>query len=181
MRLAATSAAIACLALIVPAAAQANLAEAQGRASATIIKPLSARPLQDLSFGTLTVGKSAGGEVRVSSSASQADYSGTVTPACGSLGGCQPHPALFAVTGEADRSYRVQLPGTIQARGSDSGQELAVSELEMRSQNQASQGWRGTLDAQGRDEFAIGGVLHVPAATRPDTFRAELAISVFYD
>ncbi len=51
----------------------------------------------------------------------------------------------------------------------------------MRSRNQPAEDWRGTLDTSGKDEFAIGGVLTVPAATRPDTFRAELAISVFYD
>ena len=181
MKITGSSSIIACLLAALPVSVQANPAVAAGQGTAAIIEPLSARPLQDLSFGTLSVGKNAGGEVRVASTASQVDYSGTVSPACGSAGACSPHPARFAVAGQPDRSYRVQLPSIVHARGSITGQELEVSALEMRSRNQPAENWRGTLDTSGKDEFAIGGVLTVPAATSPDTFRAELAISVFYD
>ena len=181
MKLATFPGLIACVLAVIPISVQAEPGDGKGQATATVIEPLSARPLQDLSFGTLTVGQGAGGEVRVASTASQVEYSGTASPACGASGACAPHPARFAVSGEAERAYRVQLPASVQARGSETGQELEVSALEMQSRNQPAEGWRGTLDSAGEDEFAIGGVLNVPAATRPDTFRAELAVSVFYD
>lgn len=164
-----------------PSAAAADTSTAAGQASATVVEPLRTVPLDDLSFGTLTVGVATGGEVQVSAAGSSASYSGTAAPSCGLAMQCSPHAARFAVSGEANRSYRVQLPVLVQARGARTGQLLDVSRLVVRSQNRAVAHPRGLLDSEGGDEFTIGGRLTVPAATRPDTFRAEIAVSVSYD
>ncbi len=167
--------------MALPGPVQAEPAIAEGRVSATIVEPLRAVPLEDLTFGTLSVGREAGGEVRVSAATSQAAYSGTAAPACAAATQCAPHAARFAVSGEADRAYRVEMPTDVFARGELTGQVLKVSALEIRSRNQPAANWRGTLDPSGKDEFAIGGTLTIPAATKADSFRADLAIAVFYD
>lgn len=181
MRKPALSCTLAVLLVALPANAAAEPSEAAGRASATVVAPLQATSLDDLSFGALTVGPSSGGEVSVAANGSAAAYSGAVAPACGSAGECRPHVARFAVSGEADRTYRVQLPTQVVASGARTGQILDVSRLSVRSLNRPAMAGRGLLDNSGKDEFWIGGVLAVPPATRPDSFRAELVVSVFYD
>lgn len=161
--------------------AQGAGASEDGRASATIVEPLRIRFVNDLSFGAVSVGRNAGGEVAISPTASGAAYSGSVGPHCTSGSECLPHPARIAVSGEPGRTYRVQMPASVTARGRDTGQVLNVSALVMASRNRPGADRGGALDQEGSDRIEIGGVLEVPAATHADIFRADLAISVSYD
>ena len=164
-----------------PATLRAEEATAQGQASATVVRPLTTRALEDLSFGAITVGQSAGGEVLVAPGGEATRYSGTVRQACGQGADCASHPARFAVTGEAGRSYSVVLPTGVQARGTRTGTLLHLSALTLATRNPGAPAGGGQLDAAGEDSFAVGGVLQVPAATRPDTFRADLPVTVNYN
>ncbi len=182
MRKAALPVCLAIVSIALPAGVAANpdSGTTNGRAGASIVQPLRAVPLEVLSFGALSVGVSGDGEVSVSATSS-ATYSGSAAPACGAASDCAPHAARFAVSGQGNRAYRVQLPSRVSARGARTGQLLDVSRLSVRSDNRQAADGRGLLDTDGHDEFSVGGVLSVPAATRPDTFRAELAVSVSYD
>ena len=95
-------------------------ASAQGTASATVVAALQASQEQDLSFGAIIAGEEAGGEVTVDPAGGPARYGGGVRPACtGSAGGCHPHPARFAVSGAAERSYAITLPDEVTGAGSN--------------------------------------------------------------
>lgn len=163
-----------------PCHAQIAGASGDGRASATVVEPVRIRLLEDLSFGAVTVGRQDGGEISISPGSSAA-YSGSVAPLCGQSSDCDPHPARFAVSGEPGRTYRVQFPATVTARGRDTGQSLQVSSLTMISRSRPGADQRGAFDGDGRDLLEVGGVLAIPAGIRSDTFRAELSISVSYD
>ncbi len=163
------------------AQAQQNIATgtATGSASASVIQPLAATALEDLSFGAITVGAS-GGTLRVPATGGSAVPGGSVRPLCGNAGQCQPHPARFAVNGEPGRTYSVTLPASLVALGQRHGTGLAVDDLGLVSRNRgASDG--GQLDAAGEDGFAVGGTLQVPAGTPADHYRAQFSVTVTYD
>ncbi|MCB2066609.1 MAG: DUF4402 domain-containing protein [Erythrobacter sp.] len=161
--------------------AQSASALATGRASANVIEPMSVVSLRDLSFGALTVGRQTGGAVAISAQTAAASYDGTVIPACTGADGCDGHTALVAISGEAGRTCRVQVPTAMIAEGQETGQRLEVASRAHFSRNRGTTGPRGRLDQEGSDIVSIGGSLAVPAATRPDRFRAEINLSFAYD
>lgn len=160
--------------------------EATGSASATIIQPISATALADLSFGGIALGRNSadggagGGAVIVLPQETGATYAGSARQQCGGQSACQPHPARFAVRGEAGRAYRIAMPSGLEARGTRSGAALAVSALTVSSVSQPGAAG-GLTDASGRDTFSIGGTLLVPPGTPADVYRAEFAVTVSYD
>lgn len=178
----AVAAAIVLSASLSPAVAQAQEMTASGRAAASVVRPLSATALADLSFGAISVGGSqaGGGQVTVAPQGTGATYAGSVRQQCSGNVACQPHPARFAVSGEAGRAYRVTLPATIEALGSRTGTGLTVAALALLSANRASASG-GQLDAGGSDNFTVGGTLLVTPGTPADTYRAEFAVTVSYD
>lgn len=164
-----------------PGMVRAQDATASGSASASVIRPLAATALEDLSFGAITLGSSsAGGTVSVPPDGGAAAYGGSVRQLCSGGGPCQPHPARFAVSGEAERTYRVDLPARIEAVGERSGTSLPVTGLRLHSTNRGSV-TGGQLDSAGEDGFAVGGTLQVPAGTPADVYRAQFPVTVSYD
>ena len=148
--------------------------EATGQARATVVQPISATALADLSFGAITVGTGEG-TVLVPADGSSAAYGGSVRQTCAGAAACQPHPARFAVRGEPQRAWRIAVPDTVLAQGSHTGTMLPVTGLTPDS------GTARRLDAMGTGEFTIGGTLGVPRGTPPDTYRAEFPVIVSYE
>ncbi|WP_158611024.1 DUF4402 domain-containing protein [Aurantiacibacter spongiae] len=149
-------------------------------ATAEVVEPIRATKLSDLAFGGVVVERDSGGAVRVPADSSGVVHSGSARPQC-RAGGCETHPARFRVSGEADRVYRIHAPAAVTATGALTGASLAVTDLTIRSDNAPDLAAGGRLDAEGRDRFALGGTLAVPAGTRPDYFRADIAVTVSYD
>lgn len=158
-----------------------NGATASGRAAAEVVVPIRAVPLSDLSFGSIVVGGAGQGAVEVAPDGSPPRYTNTARSLCSGETDCSPRRAVFAVSGEPHRSYRVSLARQIMAYGVRTGIGLPVVSLDVRSANVPSTMGEGRLDNAGRDSFFVGGTLQVPAGTRPDVFRAELPVIVTYD
>lgn len=158
-----------------------NSDSGQGVAQAEVVKPLSAIPLADLSFGSIAVGRDVPGQVRVAPDGGPAAYFNSARAQCSGQVDCAPHRASFEVVGEANRTYRVSLPRFVTARGANTGAQLVVDELEVRSLNYPGAADGGWLDAEGRDLFFVGGTVNIPARTATDTFRAQLPITVSYN
>jgi hypothetical protein len=153
----------------------------RGIAQAEVVKPVRVISLADLSFGSIAVSSNAAGTVRVAADGSPAAYERAARPECTGQAQCAPHRASFDVTGEAGRAYSVALPASVTAIGQRTGAPLLVGALEMYSLNAPSLQSRGLLNESGRDTFFVGGVLQLPAGTRPDLFRAELSVTVSYN
>jgi len=154
---------------------------AEGRATARIVTNLQVIPLADLQFGAVIVGDGEAGEVTVSAGSAQNIYRGSARSGCGQEGGCITQPARFRISGEASRTYRIAIDGSVTARGQAWGGEIEVIALTTFSDNQASSDGTGVLDAAGIDYFAVGGTLSVPSGTAPDIFRADLPVIVSYE
>lgn len=166
-----------------PAAAEpGQTGTAQGWATASVIDPLHAVQEQDLSFGAVTASPTTSGEVTVDPSGGTASFHGGAQAACPGTAAtiCTAHPARFAVSGEALRTYTIDLPDQIVAQGQRTGTSLVVSNLISRSRNRPDLERGGALDLYGKDTFTIGGTLAVPAGTRSDIFRADLPVLVQY-
>ena len=164
-----------------PAAFAQPGAEASGHAQAEVVVPIRVIPLARLSFGSVVVAPSGESAVELDPDGSPARYRNAAQSNCSGQTDCAPHLASFEVTGEANRSYRINLPEGVTAYGLRTGVGLPVVRLKMRSLNTPDSGLDGRLDNAGRDLFFVGGTLQLPAGTRPDVFRAELPVIVTYN
>lgn len=159
----------------------ASVAGTTGHAQAEVVEPIQAIPMAELSFGSVAVGSTGDGAVRVAPDGSRAQYSNAVRSTCNGPASCAPHRAMFAVRGEAGRLYRVMMPKAVIVRGAQTGASLTVDELIMQSRNSPAMRDGGLLNGQGRDQFYVGGTLRVPGNTRPDHFQTSLPILVAYN
>jgi len=162
--------------------AQARPAQAVGVATATVIRPLSVVAKADMDFGTVTHLPGTGGTVTVSPAASGASYGGGASALCSGVSCTTAHPAQFAVSGEPQRHYVIQLPATVLAIGTATSPDttappLTISGLTLRSSGGGSNPW---LDAAGQDEFAVGGTITLPADLPPAHYHASFAVMVSY-
>ena len=172
--------ALASLALAPAVSAQPG-AQASGRAEAQVVHPVRAVRRTDLSFGAIVGGGGAEGSVKVPADGSAARYANAAIAQCSGDADCAPHRAVFEVSGEPGRTYRVSVPEQLVANGARTGVGLPVGGIAMRSLNASAATEGGVLDKAGRDSFFVGGTLRVPAGTLPDSFRADLPVIVTYD
>jgi hypothetical protein len=162
-------------------ASDATSASSSGSASASIVQPITVRAIDDLLFGALAVGVKNGGTITVDPASGATTYSGGLQGVC-SAASCQAHPAVFGVTGEPGRRYRIAAPASAMARstaGHDG--ELPVTDLQIAVASLAGSDPVGLLAADGTDQFRIGGTLKVAAGSAPGFYRAEVSVVVTYD
>lgn len=151
-------------------------ANATGKASATLVEPITIRAIEALQFGVIAIGESESGTITVDPDSGASSFSGTLGNLCPQGAACFAHPALFAVSGEAGRHYRIDAPATAVALHEGAGAPLAVNGVTI-----SQDSLRRLLDDAGQDSFRVGGTLAVPAGTLPGIYRAELAVVVSYD
>jgi hypothetical protein len=155
---------------------------ATGLATATVIRPLRVIATADMNFGTITHLPGTSGTVTVSPGAAGATFSGGAGAGCAGSDCTTAHAARFAVSGEPQRDYTVQLPASVIATGSTGNPgavlaPLTVGNLTLRT---ASGGAAPRLDAAGTDHFEVGGTITLPADLPPAHYRASFAVMVTY-
>lgn len=172
-----------CAALLaVASSACARPSTATGLATATVIRPLSVSATADMDFGTITHAPGSSGTVTVTPGAAGATFADGAGAGCAGADCAAAHAARFAVSGEPNRNYTIQLPASITAAGTanDPGTTappLIVGSLTMRS---TSGGTVPRLDASGADGFDVGGTITLPADLPPARYRASFAVMVNY-
>ena len=170
-----------------PAQASGNSALARGMASAEVLQPIAVTPLADLDFGVIVGSPGLAGTVVLGASEAPASYTGGAQAGCAASLGCPlPHPAKFAVTGEAGRSYTIAAPASISIPGEltlgagGAAPSLTVSAISVNSANRPAGGTSGQLNGNGQDSFTLGGRLDVPASLPPARYRVSLQVVVSY-
>ncbi|WP_234041653.1 DUF4402 domain-containing protein [Erythrobacter aureus] len=138
---------------------------AAGRASASVVDPLSVTAERDLDFGLLETGRS--GTVVVSA----------VDPVSRDGTG----PATFLVRGGPLLNYRVKPERRAIARGRSTGAEVEVTDLTVATKNLGRRDWTGRLDVEGKDRVAVGGTITLPADAPADRYVAEVLVMVSYE
>ena len=163
-----------------PTQAQSAGARASGSSSAQIVTPLTIEAASDLEFGALAVSADDDGSVTIGAVSTNATYVGSARPLCGLQAACGTSPARFLVTGEAGRSYLIQVPDILAADAISGGQSLRVDQLTVASRNIPGAVASGRLDNTGSDEISLGGTLHVPSGAPAGAYRAQVRIVVSY-
>ncbi len=161
-------------------AAPAAQASAPGIASATVIRPLRVQPITDMDFGTIVHEPGLTGTVMVSPGSAGASFTGGAS--CPGSDCTSAHTAHFAVSGEPQRNYAIQLPASILATGSTItagaiAPSLTVRALTVRAK---SSNTTPSLDASGADSFEVGGTITLPADLPPARYRASFVVVVSY-
>lgn len=169
--------------LLCPAQALAgNSASANGQVGATLVEPITLTAMEPLHFGVVAVSESEAGSITVDPDSGSTSYSGGLGSVCPVGSSCFARPALFGVTGEAGRAYRIDAPATAVALYEAGGAApLAVTAIEVSAAGGAGGSARRVLDDGGSDSFRVGGTLVIPGGTQPGIYRAELSVVVSYD
>lgn len=162
--------------------ARAASSHATGTATATVIRPLSVTALADMDFGTITHLPGVSGTVTVNPGTAGASFAGGTSAVCTGSGCGIAHAARFAVSGEPQRNYAIQLPGTVTATGAATqtgaiAPPLTISGLTLRTTGGGSV---PRLDASGTGGFEVGGTITLPADLPPARYRASFAVIVSY-
>lgn len=155
---------------------------AAGVATATVIRPLTVAATADMDFGTITHLPGTGGSVTVTPGAAGATFAGGAGAGCAGADCAAAHAAHFAVNGEPQRNYSIQLPASVTATGTASipgtvAPSLVVGNLTIRSTNGGS---NPRIDATGAGSFEVGGTITLPADLPAARYRASFAVMVTY-
>lgn len=157
-------------------------ATAEGQSTAHVVRPLTVAAARDLDFGMVV--SSGAGSVSVEPGETEVRYGGGARKACVGADPCpQAHPARFAVSGEAGRSYRIAIPESLNIAGRRSGGEtpgLLVVTMTARTASRPGAGAEGTLDEAGTDTFEVGGTLELPAPLPPAHYTVPVTVIVTY-
>ncbi len=146
-------------------ASPAFAADANSNAGADIIAPIQVSNTAPLYFGTIAPSTSASDTVLVNSAGNKT---------CGSNLTCitaDHTAAAFTVTGEADKSYTVSLPSSVDI-DNGAGQSMTVN-------NFTGSKATGTLTS-GTDTFSVGGTLTVAANQASGEYNGTFAVTVEY-
>ena len=114
--------------------AQAEDAAAVGRASATVVQPISVESIQALSLFI-----------------TQSDTAQAISIAPQDRENAYGQPALFKVQGERNRSYQITADEEYRARGQTSVFELAITALTVKTTNSGASNWTGQTNDSGND------------------------------
>ena len=155
-------------------------AQATGTATASVVAPITVRQVESLRFGTVATGDT-GGTLTLSPTNGATSVTGSLRSLCPSGSSCTANAGIFAVRGEAGRSYRIAAPAQALAGRTGGGGALTVSAITIATQSVPGPGPRGILDDAGTDRFKVGGTLEVAPGTAAGTYVAEMEMVVSYD
>ena len=164
----------------VPTKSSAQTADATGKASATVIEPMRAELIADLSFGYVATKTSSNGTVSIDALTGAVVSQNVDRTGC-SKESCMPHPALFAVYGEAEANFRVETAETLIAvHSEDESATLSVSEIHSAVAGSIVPG-SGTIGRDGTTEVIIGGTLQVRSGQKRGVYTAKPLITLVYE
>lgn len=141
---------------------------ATANAAATIVTPISIAKTVDLNFGAI-VPSSAAGTVVVGNDNSILGNGGvTLIPQLGTHSA-----ASFTVTGAANATFSVTLPGNTTLTRGGGSETMTVSEFLHNA--------TGTLDGTGAEAFKVGAKLAVAANQLPGQYEGTFDVTVTYN
>ena len=138
-------------------------------ASASWALEMAIQNNQELSFGSFVAGS--GGSVTVSTSGARS-ASGGVLLIPSSAGAA----AQFTVSGDANATYTIQLPGNDFVKLSGPGGDMFINEF-----TGSPSGAAGQLSAGGSQSLSVGGTLNVASGQSPGEYSGSFTVTVDYN
>ena len=138
-------------------------------ASASWALEMAIQNNQELSFGSFVAGS--GGSVTVSTSGARS-ASGGVLLIPSSAGAA----AQFTVSGDANATYTIQLPGNDFVKLSGPGGDMFINEF-----TGSPSGAAGQLSAGGSQSLLVGGTLSIASGQAPGQYAGSFSVTVDYN
>ena len=154
--------------------AQTASASASASAKATIITPIAIAHVADLNFGNIVAG-TATGTVTVDTEGNRTSSTGITLPNAtpGTV-----NAAKFTVTGLANATYAITLPGSINISASEEGPTMAVNNF---TSNLDETVGKGTLASDGKQTLSVGATLNVGAGQAAGDYTGTFNVTVAYN
>ncbi len=147
-------------------------------AGAVIITPISLTQESPLNFGVMAVLATTPGACILSTIGIRTASGGVNLSAAG----VSATNAAFSVVGLESATYSISLPSTITVTETLSGTEtMTIDALSVRAASNAADGFTGTLNGAGVDNFTIGGTLNVQAAQVSGIYSGSFNVTVAYN
>ncbi len=145
-------------------------ASASASANATIITPIAIAQVADLNFGNIVAG-TATGTVTVDTGGNRTSSTGITLPNA-TLGTV--NAAEFTVTGLADATYAITLPGSIDI-STTGGETMTVTGFT------SNPSGTGTLAANGEQTLSVGATLNVGENQAAGDYTGTFNVTVAYN
>lgn len=152
-----------------------DAASAVASSTVTILEPISIANIESLRFGRFHTQGSKTGAVTITAEPPAVRTATEVQL----MGGAAFSPAIYTITGEPNRSYRINLP----AEGHTSQANLAVGNFTLWSADSGTLIGTtiGHLNSSGFDTLRVGATVSVPSGVRPNVFVAIIPIVISYE
>lgn len=137
-------------------------------ASARIITPLEINKVQDLLFGNIAAGPTAG-TVVIATDDNRTHTGGVTLISAGNTS----HAAEFGITGYPDASFTIDIPTSIKL-------EFGANEMDV-DNFESSLGAASSLDEQGEANLKVGATLNVEANQEAGLYQGSFEVTVAYN
>ncbi len=145
-----------------------STADATNTANATVASSITATAGQTLEFGSMTVGAS-GGTVTIDPGSSRSSVGADLH-----LFGTGYRAATFNVSGSANNTYDITLPGTVTITNGSTG-SMTVDNWT------STPSGTGTLDGTGNQTVQVGATLNVGANQEVGTYSGTFTVTFAYN
>lgn len=147
-----------------------NTANANASASATIVSPLSISKTRDLNFGTIVANSENAGTVTL---ATTSDATSSATTGVTMAPGSTSNTAVFAISGDANRTFNITMPATVTLAGPGIATMDITLTKNLSATNNALTGGTSTL--------YVGGSLAVAANQAAGAYTGEFNVAIAYE
>lgn len=155
--------------LLVAAFSTASYAQTtSAEASARIVTPLEINKVQDLLFGNIAAGPTAG-TVVIATDDSRTNTGGVTLISAGNTS----HAAEFGITGYPDATFTIDVPTSIKLASGD--QEMDVDNFV------SSLGASSSLNGQGEANLKVGATLNIEANQEAGLYQGSFDVTVAYN
>jgi hypothetical protein len=147
-------------------------------AGAKLVIPMTLTQTSPLHFGTINVLTGVGGTVTLPSYSTTREFG---TGVAASAVAPTATNAAYTVAGTKSTTYGLTLPSTITVTAVGGSTTMTIGTLKARFNGAVADAITSTLDADGADNFTVGGILTVPAAAPGGNYAGTFAVTVDYN
>lgn len=166
---------ISCLALIIFAGTTVQAASVSSDGSVTIVTPITAQFIQDMTFGTIAPSSTVADTVKVNRGQNNDSICGA-NLTCFESG----NRARIRISGFPDARFTISNPGSITLTSPNGDSMLVDNFVGGGSGNNTNWGGQGRLGSNGRRTFNIGATLHVGANQAIGAYSGTYQVTVEY-
>jgi uncharacterized protein DUF4402 len=150
---------------------------ATGLATADMVEPLNIQMTEELAFGQVRPGDSAG-TVVVTHQNVRTATGGATLAAVNNQNNIFHHRAEFDISGPPESFFNITMTSTSAVHDQGTNPALQVTDLKSFSTTQNIETATGKTDGSGNDMVYVGGTLQVPAGAKNGKYEGDVTITI---